>query len=194
MSVFLCEQKERNIHIMTKKTRQKFFVAKELRTSIALIILWSLLVTAFFTFFAKELGEKIGSGTLLFFLVMLGYIVIVVVLTMLFSHRLVGPFQRLKTEMKLIRAGEYHRRLNVRTSDDIYIKSFVLEVNDILEDFEKVHRHEEGLIRHVDSELMGILSLIEEGDPSREKLREKIMVCHKVLNSHVENSGAGASS
>ena len=71
-----------------KKIRQKYFVTKELRLSIALIILWSLLITAFFTYFAKELSDQIGHGILLFVIIMVGYMLIVIVLTMLFSHRL----------------------------------------------------------------------------------------------------------
>ena len=166
-----------------KKIRQKYFVTKELRLSIALIILWSLLITAFFTYFAKELSDQIGHGVLLFVIIMVGYMLIVVVLTMLFSHRLLGPFQRLKTEIRLIISGNYHKRLRLRKNDDIYISSFVSEVNNILEEFEKLKRNEKDMIKYMDSELMGIISLIEEGEASREKLREKVLECHKKLKS-----------
>ncbi|HDH04718.1 MAG TPA: hypothetical protein ENH01_03255 [Nitrospirae bacterium] len=172
--------------MLKKVVRQKYFVSKELRISIALIILWSLLVAGFFTYFAKELGEKIGSGTLLFVIIMLGYLIIVVVLTMFFSHRLIGPFQRLKMEMKLIRSGDYHRRLNVRKSDDIYIMSFVTEVNKILAELEKAQRNKEYLVKHIDSEMISIISVIEEGEISKEKLRESILACHKKLKSSPE--------
>lgn len=169
---------------MQKKTvRQKYFVSKELRISIALIILWSLLVTAFFTYFARELGEKIGNGTLLFVIIMLGYLIIVIVLTMFFSHRLIGPFQRLKMEMKLIRSGDYHRRLNVRKSDDIYIMSFVTEVNKILAELEKAQRDNEHIIKHFDSELINVISVIEEEEVSKEKLRESILKFHKKIKT-----------
>jgi nitrogen fixation/metabolism regulation signal transduction histidine kinase len=166
-----------------KKVRQKYYVSKEIRTSISLIILWSLLVSAFFTYFAKELGEKIGSGVLLFAIVMVGYVAIVIGLTLLFSHRLVGPFQRLKTEMKLIIAGDYHKRLNVRTSDDIYIKSFIMEVNTLLEAFEKAQSNNEELNRHVNSELMTLLSLVERQYVSKDILRENILSLHSKVQS-----------
>ena len=170
-----------------KSMRQKYFVAKELRLSIALIILWSLLITAFFTYFAKELSGKIGHGLLLFVIIMVGYIVIVIVLTMLFSHRLIGPFQRLKTEIKLIGAGDYHRRLNIRNNDDLYIRSFVLEVNKLLDDFEQMHNYKEGLIRQVDSEMINIISDIEKSEPSKEKMRESVLEFHKKLKSLAED-------
>ncbi|MBI5742006.1 MAG: hypothetical protein HZA16_14980 [Nitrospirae bacterium] len=166
-----------------KKIRQKYFVSRDLRISIALIILWSLLVTAFFTYLAKELGEKIGHGTLLFIIVMLGYVVIVVALTMLFSHRLIGPFQRLKTEIRLIIAGEYKRRLGVRKNDDLYIRSFINEVNKILSELERLHNYREDVVRHIDSELMTFITLIEEGDQSKEKLREAALAFHKKIKS-----------
>lgn len=166
-----------------KVFKQKYFVPKELRISIALIILWSLLITAFFTYFAKELGGKIGHGTPLFVIVMLGYVLIVVILTMLFSHRLLGPFQRLKTEIRLIKSGDYRRRLIVRKNDDIYIRSFVTEVNMLLDEFERTHNHKEGLIRHIDSELLNIISAIEEEESTKENLRESILEFHKKLKS-----------
>ncbi|UCD36023.1 MAG: hypothetical protein JSU90_04100 [Nitrospiraceae bacterium] len=171
-----------------KVIRQKYFVAKELRLSIALIILWSLFVTAFFTYFAKELGEKIGSGNLLFVIIMVGYIVIIVVLTMLFSHRLIGPFQRLNTEMRLIRAGDYRRRLNVRSSDDIYIKAFVAEVNKVLETHDMEHARTNDLLRDIEVELIRLLPLVEEGAPSKERLREGILVCHRKLQESLKKN------
>lgn len=166
-----------------KFIKQKYFVPKEVRLSIALIILWSLLITAFFTYFAKELGEKIGHGVLLFVIVMLGYLIIIFILTILFSHRLLGPFQRLKTEIRLIISGNYHSRLKIRKNDDIYIRSFVSEINNILEEFEKLQRIKKDMIRHTDSEMMGIISLIEEGEASKEKLRKNVLECHKKLKS-----------
>lgn len=167
----------------TKKMRQKYFVSREIRISIALIILWSLLVTAFFTYFTRELGDKIGHGTFLFVIVMVGYIVIVVVLTMLFSHRLIGPFQRLKTEIRLIITGEYSRRLSVRNSDDLYIKSFISEVNKVLAELEKMHSYREGVAKHIDAEMIRCLSLLEEPETSKEKLREAFLSFHKKIKS-----------
>ncbi|KPK02258.1 MAG: hypothetical protein AMK71_02835 [Nitrospira bacterium SG8_35_4] len=169
---------------MLKKTmRQKYFVSKELRISIALIILWTLLITAFFTYLARELGGRIGHGTPLFIIIMFGYVAIVVVLTMLFSHRLIGPFQRLKTEIRLILGGDYGRRLNVRVKDDIYIKSFIGQINKLLDRIQKMHECQKDMINNFDSEILGILSHIEEKDGSREKLRESVLALHKKIRN-----------
>lgn len=177
---------------MKKKfVRQKYFITKELRISVALIILWSLLVTAFFTYFAKELGSKIGHGTGLFLVVMLGYLLIVVVLTMLFSHRLIGPFQRLKTEMRLIMSGEHQRRLTVRKNDDIYIRSFIREVNKIIDEYERTRNHREDLVNKMDSEFMGLITAIEEEAASKEKLRETVLSFHKKMKNGSEETLPG---
>ncbi len=173
-----------------KLIKQSYFVPKELRLSIAIIILWSLLVTAFFTFFVRELGEKMGNNALLFVVIMLGYLIIVIVLTMLFSHRLTGPFQRLMTEMRLIRSGDYHRRLHVRISDDIYIRSFVEEVNRILDDFEKVQMNKQALVKHLDSELMSMMLLIEDEDVSKSRHNESVPEFQKRLRSSAEKQQA----
>lgn len=161
-----------------RKVKQKYFGSKEIRISIALIILWSLLATAFFTFVAKEIGERAGYGTLLFALVMLGYVVVVVILTLHFSHRLVGPFQRLKTEMRLIMAGEYNRRLSVRNNDDVYIKSFIIETNKMLHELEKLYHCKKDIVDHIDSELSKIISLIGEGEASKEKTKDLLLAFH----------------
>jgi methyl-accepting chemotaxis protein len=172
---------------MLKKTlRQKYFVSKELRISIALIILWTLLITAFFTYLAKELGGRMGHGTPLFIIIMFGYVAIVVVLTMLFSHRLIGPFQRLKTEIRLILAGDYRRRLNVRVKDDIYIKSFIGQINQLLDRIENMHKCQKDMINQFDSELLGLLSQIEEKEDSKENLRETVLSLHKKIQHIAE--------
>jgi signal transduction histidine kinase len=166
-----------------KKIRQKYFVAKELRLSIALMILWSLLVTAFFTYFAKELSDRIGHGALLFLIIMGGYGLIVVILTMLFSHRLIGPFQRLKAEIKIIIAGDYRRRLIVRGNDDIYIRSFINEINKLLDEIEKMHTYREDVNRHIDAQFMKLISEVETGHTTKEQTRESILSMHKDLQS-----------
>ena len=167
----------------SNNVRQKYFISRDLRFSIALIILWALLVTAVFTYFATALGDRIGHGILFLTIVMAGYVVIIVVLTMLFSHRLIGPFQRLKTEIRLIIAGEYQRRLSVRTSDDLYIRSFISEVNKILSELERMQDYREEVIRHIDSELLALISLIEDSEPCRETLRGKVLSLHRKIKS-----------
>ncbi|MBI4690463.1 MAG: hypothetical protein HY754_09400 [Nitrospirae bacterium] len=171
-----------------KRPRKKFFIVKELRFSIALIVIWSLLAGILFTYITKEIGTKIEHGLFSFIAVFIGYVIIVVVFTMFFAHRFIGPFERLKVEMKLILGGDYCRRLCIRGSDDFYIRSFVLEVNKVLDKFERKCLEKEGSRKKIDSELLHIISLIEKEDVTREKLREAVLLFHEKVESLLKNN------
>ena len=78
---------------MEKKiTRQKFFMARELRLSISLIVIWSLLAGILLTYLTKVLGTGTEHGLLSFIAVFLGYVIIVIILAMFFTHRFIGTF------------------------------------------------------------------------------------------------------
>ncbi len=171
-----------------KRIRQKFFIVKELRLSISLIVVWSLLAGILFTYLTKELGGKIEHGLFSFVIVFAGYVIIVIVLAMFFAHRFIGPFERLKMEIKLILAGNYHRRLCIRSSDDFYIRTFIAEVNKILDEFEGKCFSKERLRESIDSELLHIVSLIEKEDIPKEKLREAVLSFHEKMESLLEDT------
>jgi nitrogen fixation/metabolism regulation signal transduction histidine kinase len=166
-----------------KEVKQRFFMAKELRLSISLIVIWSLLAGIIFTYLTKELGARIEHGVFSYIIVFLGYVIIVVVLALFFTHRFIGPFERLKMEMRLILTGNYHRRLSVRTSDDFYVRSFVLEVNKMLDEFERKSFDKEGFRKSIDSELLHIMALVEKENVSKDKLREALLSFHEKMES-----------
>ncbi len=166
-----------------KKIRRKYFRHRELRFSIALVILWSLLAMAFLTYLTRELGGKIELGLFFFIIVFAGYAVVVVFLTLFFAHRFVGPFERLKTEMRIILSGDYHRRLCIRNNDDVYIRSFISEVNKVLDELEKMKLFKEELHANIDYELQNIVSLFENRDVSGEKQRETMIAFHEKVNT-----------
>lgn len=165
---------------MDKKTvRTKCFSFKELRLSVAHMVLWSLLIIAFFTYLALEIGEKIGRSPLYFLIVLAGYAAIVTVLTLLFTHRFIGPFERLKTELRIIASGEYHRRLCVRNRDDIYIRSFISEVDRLLDNLEEMHLFRKDLYKKISAGLSNIKSLAEKEETSKETLVKEISLFHE---------------
>jgi nitrogen fixation/metabolism regulation signal transduction histidine kinase len=174
------------VSLVRRKIRNRYFVARELRISIALIVLWSFLAVAFFTFAVKELGQRIEHNVLTFVIIMLGYAAIVVFLSTFFAHRFVGPFQRLNMEIGFIKGGDYHRRLGVRANDDMYIRSFIAEVNKILEEFESIHRFKEEIHRKIDVELMNVLAVMEDDSVSKEKRRMAIMKFHRSVRDLLE--------
>lgn len=165
-------------------------MAKDLRLSIALIVIWSLLAGILFTYLIKEVTARMEPGIFSFIGVFLGYALIVVVLAMFFAHRFIGPFERLKMEMKLVLSGNYHRRLSVRGSDDFYIRSFILEVNKVLDKHEKacMQFDREGFRRNVNSELMRLTSLVNKKEISGDKVKEAIVSFHDKVEALLPES------
>lgn len=155
---------------------KRHFVSKELRYSLALIIIISLAAGIIFIYLAKLLGMVI-SHVYVPFIIMAGYVIIVVALTMIFSHRFIGPFPRLKMEIRIILGGEYSRRLHIRAKDDIYIKSFIEELNRLLNEFERMHLLKQELIQSVEADLEALYSCISSRDMSREELVKCIQSC-----------------
>jgi sensor histidine kinase YesM len=164
-----------------KKIRAKNFGLKELRISIAHMVLWSLLIVAFFTFLAIELGERIERGPLYFFIVFLGYVIIVIILPLFFTHRFLGPFERLKTELKIILSGDYHRRLSVRGKDDFYIKSFIIEIDKMLNKHEKACRNNQEFCKKIEAELKEVKSVTQTKELTKEELRDALNTFQKNL-------------
>lgn len=155
---------------------KKHFVSNELRYSIALIVIASLATGIIFILLAKVLGMVI-SHAYVPVIVMAGYAVIVVLLTMIFTHRFIGPFPRMKMELRIILGGEYSRRLQLRGRDDIYIRSFVEELNLFLDEFEKMNNLKQEFIKSVDADLEALSSCIGTSDMTREQLVETIRKC-----------------
>jgi nitrogen fixation/metabolism regulation signal transduction histidine kinase len=125
---------------MKNRRRQFYFSRRELQISIALIVLWSFITVIFFTFVINEAKQLIvtyelskGIKFTLFIFVFLGYLIALTMLTSFFTKRFVGPFLRLKIELRDIAEGKYNKRLEVRKMDDPYIRSFIDEVNKILD-------------------------------------------------------------
>ncbi len=164
-----------------RSVSRRFYKVKDLRLSIALIVIWSLLAGILFTYVTKEVGARIQHGVISFLVVFLGYVFIVVLFTLFFTHRFIGPFERLKMELRLILAGNYHRRLCVRVSDDFYIKSFIFEINKLLDVFEKKRFDKELFRKNIDSELLHLISLVEKDGVPKEKLRETFLAFHEKL-------------
>ena len=172
----------------SKKIRQKFFMARELRLSISLIVIWSLLAGILFTYITKEIGAKTEHGLISFITVFIGYLIIVIVLALFFTHRFIGPFERLKMEIRLILAGDYQRRFCVRGSDDFYIRSFITDLNKILDSSEATCLDKKTFRQNIDSDLLRIMSLIEKEDTTKEKLREALLSFHEKIESVLGNN------
>lgn len=80
-------------------------------------------------------------------------------------------------EMRIILSGNYSGRLKVRKRDDLYIKSFIEEVNHVLNEFEKMHLLKESLIKTVDEDLEALSGNLGCQDMTKEELLNTIESC-----------------
>ncbi len=155
----------------TRKRKQRFFTARELRVSILMIILLSFLSAVVFMYMIKVFGGTIKEHSILaFIVVMVGYAAVVGVLTMIFAHRFVGPFERLRYELGIILSGDYQRRLNVRKHDDAYVKAFVEDVNKVIALLQENDRCGAEAQMDIFSALSAIIGKMDDGDPHRKEL------------------------
>lgn len=161
--------------------RQHFFVAKELQASIAILVIIALLGGTFLLYLSKELNSFLGLRTpFLTLVLMVGYAAIIIFLSVFFTHRLIGPFKRLEFEMKLIAKGDLKRRLSIRGSDDWHIRSFVNNVNKLIDSFEETSIEYNKLNSTLAKRLKSLIDEIEEGMSQKdiiaaiEKLRKEV--------------------
>lgn len=128
------------------KFGQRYFIAKELQFSIAMLTVLALLGGIFLQAVSSALIDHWGFKTpMLGVFLVIGYIVLVLILAMFFTHRLIGPFKRLEYEMKLLAGGDLTRRLSIRSQDDLHIRNFVRFANIFIDKFVKMSEEYDAL-------------------------------------------------
>ncbi len=172
-----------------KKMRTQYFNMKEVRLSIAHIILWSLLTIGFFTYLTIEIGGKIERSPLYFISVIILYVLIVVVLTLHFTHRFFGPFERLRMQIRVIRSGNHRKRLTVRIHDDIYIRSFIQEVNKLIDSLETMHIVQKEVLEKAGEDLTRLRSMVESGGISQEELKKALASFSEKIETILSHEG-----
>ncbi len=170
-----------------KKVRQKYFVARELQISIALLVIIALLGGIFLQSVSVALSGylKLKTPTVGIFLA-IGYIIIVTILSIVFTHRLVGPFKRLEYEMKLIKDGELSQRLYIRSKDDLHVRNFVQHVNDLISEFEEMSKAYSKLNSFVSTTLSEIIEELSRKECNKEELIERLEALQKEIHKHRE--------
>ncbi|MEK7841307.1 MAG: hypothetical protein AAB197_01415, partial [Deltaproteobacteria bacterium] len=111
----------------------------------------------------------------------IGYIAIVAILAIFFTHRLLGPFKRLEYEMKTITSGELDKRLSIRTKDDLYVRNFVAYVNKFIENFENMSKDYSKLHSALSVQMADIIKKIEKGQHKPEDIKETL----KTIQRHI---------
>jgi hypothetical protein len=109
-----------------------------------------------------------------FVFVMVGYAIVVGLLTAIFTHRFIGPFERLRYELGIILSGDYKRRLSVRRHDDAYVRAFVEDVNKVVELLEEDNRRGVEIKKDIYQELSSIINKMDSADPNVLKCKETL--------------------
>lgn len=166
-----------------KKVRQIYFVARDLQFSIALLTVLALLGGIFLQAVSTALISYFNLTTpALGIFLIIGYIILVVFLSVFFTHRLVGPFKRLEYEMKLISAGELNRRLTIRAKDDLHVRNFVRYTNDFISNFEEMSKDYNKLNSTISGRLIEISRELTKEPIECEKVKQEIKELQKQIH------------
>lgn len=175
-------------NMVTKLVRQHHFAKKEIHVSVALIVVWSFVTVAVIMFVMRALGLFSGGfGVFSFIAILFFYSVAVVLLTILFSHRLVGPFERLNAEIdEMLLSDGPLKRLRIRTRDDLHVRTFVEHVNRIIEELDNSRQWSDYCLLQVRSRLGAMLNKVKSGEISPQAYKEQFEQLNEKINSLID--------
>jgi len=158
-----------------KKIIQRYFVSRELQITITILVVLALLGGAFLQSLSSALTSFYGFSipAVTVFLV-IGYSMIVAILSIFFSHKFLGPFKRLEYEMKVISSGALDKRLSTRTKDDLYVRNFVSYINKFIENFENMSKDYNKLHSAISVQTGEIINKIEKGQHNPGEIKETL--------------------
>jgi hypothetical protein len=159
----------------TPHVKQRFFTVREIRISLAMIILLSFLSAVVFMYLIKGFGGTLEEHRILaFVLIRVGYAIVVGLLTAIFTHRFIGPFERLRYELGVILSGDYKKRLRIRRHDDAYVRAFVADINKVLDLLEENEQCGAEMQQKIHEELSSIINKMDSADPKVLKYKEAL--------------------
>ena len=163
---------------MTTKGKRKWkgaFVTRQLQLSLSILVVMTLLAGLILQTASTAVVEHYGLGIpMLVLILVMGYIIIVLFISVFFANKFVGPFKRIEYEMKLISAGELSRRIALRDGDDLHVRHFVSKVNDFIKNFEDISKKYNELNSVIDGKLDEINREISKEDLDCEKVLKDI--------------------
>jgi len=117
----------------SRTSRQRYFIERDLFFQ-TLTLLLTVLLGGFLLLLSKTISGYVDSS-LLFLMLFVGYFLLIIFFAWSLSRKFIGPFSRLKENMKDIARGDLSLRLQVRQGDDVRIKTFVEEANRMVRTF-----------------------------------------------------------
>lgn len=168
-----------------KIIRQTYFVARELQFTIALMVMMALLGGIFLQSISSALTGYMGLEThaLGIFLV-IGYVALVGLLSIVFSHRLVGPFKRLEYEINYVLDGNLDGRLSVRVKDDLHIRNFIDRINRMISNFEEMDKSYNKLNGNLTIFLNKVGDELAEGTLDKKKALRELREIQHLLDEY----------
>lgn len=177
------------------KPRKKYVISKGIR-AVIIITAVILIFIGIFIYLTNALAGLIDPQFFIILvppiLIVLAGLITVIFLTVLATHRVIGPFDRLNKEMDLIRAQGHQKQLHVRDKDDQHVKLFISKINTILEEFEQNHSSEINILTEIDNELSEITALDTDRENPKEKDNNAVMALHRKIKSKLNKAKAAS--
>ncbi len=154
-----------------KMFRRKFVISRGIRHVVIATFILLASLTFLFTLLANRLDKLVDPGFLIllvpFALIILCGLTVVALLTILFTHRIAGPFERLGKEVDHLKHGTDNNQLHVRDNDDDHLKLLVSKINRTLDEFQQIHFSENALLKEVDNDLNEITASAQDLNDSK---------------------------
>ncbi len=173
--------------IKLAKKPQRYFASRDIHFSLATLIVLtllggiSLLVLSFWLL--NEYGlNPVFAGAFL----VIGYAAIVLILSVFFAERFVGPFKRLEYEIKIVSKGELEKRLSVRRGDDLHVKNFVLFLNVFISRFEEMSKEYNKLNSAISTKINFITAEMSREKPDYERIKEETKILQRIIEEFRE--------
>jgi methyl-accepting chemotaxis protein len=169
------------------RNQQRFFASRDIHFSLAFLIVLTLLGGITLLVFSFWLLNEYGLHPLLTgLLLIVGYGAIVLILSLFFAERFVGPFKRLEYEMKIISKGDLERRLSVRGGDDLHVRHFVRYLNGFISEFEDMSKEYNKLSSVVSTKISYIANELSREKADNERIKEEIKMLQKIIQEFRE--------
>jgi len=169
------------------RNQQRFFASRDIHFSLAFLIVLTLLGGITLLVFSFWLLNEYGLHPVLTGLLLVaGYAAIVLILSLFFAERFVGPFKRLEYEMKLISRGELERRLSVRGGDDLHVRHFVRYLNAFISEFGEMSKEYNKLGSAVSTKISYIANELSREKADNERIKEEIKSLQKIIQEFRE--------
>jgi hypothetical protein len=167
--------------------KERYYLPRESRAPLVLGVGWSFFSLIVMFVVARYSGVSEGVAVLLLILLLLLYLGGASLSIVYFSSRMVGPFERLNSEIDVILSGEYRRALHVRSGDDRSLRRLVFQINMIIQELEKCHRP--GWNSPVQARFSRIISRLEEKGVPEDRINELLFSLNRKITAVIEEQG-----